>query len=83
MRSTTPIGNRRALSSRCCSTRDISGPKPAQNRRWKPSPWVQISQDAPPTFLIHAMNDPTDNVRHSLAYGLALNDVGVPVEMHL
>jgi acetyl esterase/lipase len=29
------------------------------------------------------MNDPTDDVRHSMAYGLALNDVGVNVEMHL
>lgn len=47
------------------------------------SPWVEISADAPPTLLIHSMNDPTDDVRHSLAYGLALNDVGVPVEMHL
>jgi acetyl esterase/lipase len=49
----------------------------------KLSPWVEISEDAPPTLLIHSMNDPTDNVRHSLAYGLALNDAGVPVEMHL
>jgi acetyl esterase/lipase len=47
------------------------------------SPWVEISANAPPTLLIHSMNDPTDNVRHSLAYGVALNDVGVPVEMHL
>jgi acetyl esterase/lipase len=46
------------------------------------SPWVEIRADAPPTLLIHSMNDPTDNVRHSLAYGLALNDVGVAVEMH-
>jgi acetyl esterase/lipase len=29
------------------------------------------------------MDDPVDNVRHSVAYGLALNDVGVDVEMHL
>ena len=49
----------------------------------KLSPWVEIRADAPPTLLIHSMSDPTDNVRHSLAYGLALNDVGVPVEMHL
>ena len=49
----------------------------------KLSPWVEIRADAPPTLLIHSMNDPTDNVRHSLAYGLALNDVRVPVEMHL
>jgi acetyl esterase/lipase len=48
----------------------------------KLSPWVEISSHAPPTLLIHSMNDPTDNVRHSLAYGLALNDVGVKVEMH-
>ena len=48
----------------------------------KLSPWVKISPYAPPTLLIQAMNDHTDNVRHSLAYGLALNDVGVPVEMH-
>src|SRR5687768_4422225 len=49
----------------------------------KLSPWVEISANAPPTLLIHSMNDPTDDVRHSLAYGLALNDVGVKVEMHL
>jgi acetyl esterase/lipase len=49
----------------------------------KLSPWVEIRADAPPTLLIHSMNDPTDDVRHSLAYGLALHDVGVNVEMHL
>jgi acetyl esterase/lipase len=45
------------------------------------SPWVEISTNAPPTLLIHAMNDPTDDVRHSMAYGLALHDAGVPVDM--
>jgi acetyl esterase/lipase len=45
------------------------------------SRWVEISADAPPTLLIHAMNDPTDDVRHSMAYGQALNDAGVPVDM--
>ena len=47
------------------------------------SPWVGISANAPPTLLIHAMDDPTDDVRHSMAYGRALNDVGVPVDMRL
>lgn len=47
------------------------------------SPWVAISATAPPTLLIHAMDDPTDNVRHSMAYGLALHDAGVPVDMRL
>lgn len=45
------------------------------------APWVEINADAPPTLLIHAMNDPTNNVRHSMAYGLALKDAGVPVDM--
>jgi acetyl esterase/lipase len=49
----------------------------------KLSPWVEVRPDAPPTLIMQAMNDPTDNVRHSMAYGLALNDAGVPVEMHL
>jgi acetyl esterase/lipase len=47
------------------------------------SPWVEISKRAPPTLLIHSMNDPTDDVRHSLAYGLALNDAGVSVDVRL
>ena len=47
------------------------------------SPWVEISAHAPPTLLIHAMDDPTDNVRHSIAYGLALKEAGVPVDMRL
>jgi acetyl esterase/lipase len=49
----------------------------------KLSSWVEIKADAPPTLLIHSMNDPTDDVRHSVAYGLALSDAGVNVEMHL
>jgi acetyl esterase/lipase len=43
--------------------------------------WVAISASAPPTLLIHAMNDPVDDVRQSIAYGLALNDAGAPVDM--
>lgn len=46
-------------------------------------PWVKISPNAPPTLILHAMNDPTDNVRQGMAYALALNDVGVPVDMRL
>jgi acetyl esterase/lipase len=44
-------------------------------------PWMTISADAPPTLLIHAMNDSANDVRHSIAYGLALDEVGVPVDM--
>ena len=56
---------------------DRSSPKPGLNL----SPWIEISANAPPTLLIHAMNDPVDDIRHSMAFGLALNEVGVPVDM--
>jgi acetyl esterase/lipase len=46
-------------------------------------PWVEISRQAPPTLIIHAMNDPVDDVREPMAYALALNDAGVPVDMRL
>lgn len=46
-------------------------------------PWVKINAAAPPTLILHAMDDPVDNVRHAMAYALALNDAGVPVDLRL
>ena len=46
-------------------------------------PWVTISPQAPPTLILHAMDDPTDNIRQPLAYALALNDAGVPVDLRV
>ncbi|WP_426258516.1 alpha/beta hydrolase [Sphingomonas sp. DC1600-2] len=46
-------------------------------------PWVTISPKAPPTLILHAMNDPMDNIRQPMAYALALNDAGVPVDLRL
>ena len=45
--------------------------------------WVKISPKAPPTLIFHAMNDPMDPIRQPMAYGLALSDAGVPVDMRL
>lgn len=44
-------------------------------------PWVKISAKAPPTLIIHAMDDPVDDIREPMAYALALNDAGVPVDL--
>lgn len=46
-------------------------------------PWVKINPKAPPTLIIHAMNDPVDDVREPMAYALALNDAGVSVDLRL
>lgn len=56
----------------------------SRGRRSLPlEPWVQISPQAPPTLIIHAMDDEVDDIRHPLAYALALNDAGVPVDLRL
>jgi len=44
---------------------------------------VKISPDAPPTLIIQAENDPTDDVRESLTYFLALKKADIPTEMHI
>ncbi|HRD29566.1 MAG TPA: alpha/beta hydrolase, partial [Caulobacter sp.] len=45
------------------------------------APWVKISPRAPPTLLIHAMDDPVDDIRHPMAYALALHEAGAPVDV--
>ena len=46
-------------------------------------PWVTISAKAPPTMILHAMDDPMDDIRQPLAYALALNAAKVPVDMRV
>jgi acetyl esterase/lipase len=46
-------------------------------------PDIHVRTDTPPTFLLHAEDDPVDPVMHSLTYYAALQNVGVPAEMHL
>ena len=44
---------------------------------------IHVTKDTPPTFLLHAENDPVDGVSHSLVYCEELKNAGVPVELHL
>jgi acetyl esterase/lipase len=46
-------------------------------------PDIRVRTDTPPTFLLHAEDDDVDDVKHSLAYYVALQKAGVPAEMHL
>ncbi|MEO8130521.1 MAG: alpha/beta hydrolase [Bryobacteraceae bacterium] len=47
------------------------------------NPDVPVTRYTPPTFLLHAENDPVDSVNNSLVYYIALKRAGVPAEMHL
>ncbi len=44
---------------------------------------IVVDDAVPPTFIVQATDDPTDDVRESLTYYRALIGAGVPVEMHL
>lgn len=46
-------------------------------------PWNTISAKAPPTLLIHAKDDPVDDVRNATAYAGALRKAKVPVDIRL
>jgi acetyl esterase/lipase len=47
------------------------------------NPYVPVTGNTPPTFIVQAEDDPIDNVQNSLVYYIALKSAGVPVEMHL
>lgn len=47
------------------------------------NPDIKVTGRTPPTFLLHAENDPVDSVNNSLVYYIALKKAGVPAEMHL
>jgi acetyl esterase/lipase len=47
------------------------------------NPDIQVTSRTPPTFLVHAQDDPVDPVENSLVYHAALRKAGVPAEIHL
>jgi acetyl esterase/lipase len=47
------------------------------------NPYVPVTREAPPTFIVQAEDDPVDPVQNSLVYYTALKKAKVPVEMHL
>ena len=46
-------------------------------------PGLHVTKQTPPTFLLQAWDDPVDDVCNSTVYARALDDAGVPTEVHL
>ncbi len=42
---------------------------------------IHVSAQTPPTLIVQAQDDPVDDVRHSLAYYMALREAHVPTEL--
>jgi acetyl esterase/lipase len=47
------------------------------------NPYIHVTGNTPPTFLLQAEDDYVDGVNQSLVYFMALKNAGVRVEMHL
>lgn len=44
---------------------------------------TQVSEDTPPTFLVHTSEDTGVPPQNSIAFYLALHEQGIPVELHI
>lgn len=49
----------------------------------KLNPTIRVTSQTPPTFMLHAQDDPVDPVEFSLLYYAALKKENVPVELHV
>ena len=65
------------------SRHELMGDNPGVEQIQRYSLETRVTRDAPPTFLLHAADDPAVKVENSLAMYSALRRAGVPVEMHL
>ncbi|URN97425.1 alpha/beta hydrolase [Leclercia adecarboxylata] len=65
------------------SRHELIGDNPGEEQIQRYSLETRVTRDAPPTFLLHAADDPAVKVENSLAMYSALRHAGVPVEMHL
>lgn len=64
-------------------THDLIGETPSTALIDRLSAELHVTADTPPTFLVHAKDDQAVSPEHSIRYAHALQEHGVPVELHL
>jgi acetyl esterase/lipase len=65
------------------SRKELTGDTPGQAQLNRYSPELHVTTDTPPTFLMHAVDDPSVPVDNSLVMFNALRAKKVPAELHL
>jgi len=65
------------------SGKTLLGENPDQSMKNYYSNELQVQNDTPPTFLVHADNDGTVKVEHTLLMYKALHKKKLPVELHI
>jgi acetyl esterase/lipase len=61
----------------------LLGPSPSREAEAAYSPHRHVTADTPPSFLVHAADDPSVPLDNSLAYLAALRAARVPAELHV
>ena len=64
------------------SRENLLGPNPSKDLIDKYSLYLQVTSATPPSFIVHAFNDPAVPVRNSLLFYQALLDSNVSVSFH-
>ncbi|MEQ9886111.1 pectin acetylesterase PaeX [Pectobacterium zantedeschiae] len=78
-----PVISMRADFGHTGSRKQLIGEHPTQEQILRYSMENQVTAQTPPTFLVHAVDDPSVSVENSLAMFNALREHHIPVEMHL
>jgi dipeptidyl aminopeptidase/acylaminoacyl peptidase len=65
------------------SETNLIGEHPSTELEERFSNELQVTEDTPPTFLVHAADDMGVPVENSLLFFKALKDKGVPATMHI
>jgi len=64
------------------SRRNLLGENPSIELMEKYSPHLQVTETAPPSFMVHAFNDKSVSVRNSLLFYQALLDKNISASLH-
>ncbi|WP_437432072.1 alpha/beta hydrolase [Yokenella regensburgei] len=65
------------------SRHELIGDTPTEQQIMHYSLEERVDEETPPTFLLHAVDDPAVKVENSVVMFTALRKRGIPVEMHL
>ena len=60
-----------------------AGRMTSRRRDFVPNPDINVTDRTPPTFVVHAYDDPMNPVDNALLYAMALRKAGVPAELHV
>jgi acetyl esterase/lipase len=65
------------------SRKRLLGNNPSEEQCKLFSNELQVTSDTPPTFIVHAADDPSVPVQNSMQYFNALNKFKIPSELHI